>query len=64
MTEPRISYSAYPDTSPEMEASVVANVYRFLLDRKNNATGIGHAGGDDAKKGSSDDRARTIIPNK
>jgi hypothetical protein len=64
MTEPRISYSGYPDTSPEMEASVVANVYRFLLDSKNDATGMTSTGGDDAKKGSlkNEVRARARIP--
>jgi hypothetical protein len=65
MTEPRISYySGYPEISPEMEASVVANIYRFVLDSKDNATGVSNTGGNDAKKGSlkHEVRARARIP--
>jgi hypothetical protein len=31
MTEPRISYSGYPDTSPEAEISVLAAIYKLAI---------------------------------
>jgi hypothetical protein len=31
MTEPRISYSGYADTSPEAEISVLAAIYKLAI---------------------------------
>jgi hypothetical protein len=31
MSEPRISYKGYPDTSSEAEISALANIYRLIL---------------------------------
>jgi len=32
MDSPRITYTSCPDATPEAELSVLANVYRFILD--------------------------------
>jgi hypothetical protein len=31
MSDPRITYTPYPDASPESELSVLANVYAYLI---------------------------------
>lgn len=50
--QPRIDYCPRPDTPPEEEASALASVYRFLLDRHaekaaHHRTCPEHEGGDD-----------------
>jgi hypothetical protein len=62
MHSPKVAYTPRPDAIPESELSALASVYRFILDchAKKEATRPG--GPDDAMKGSRNDRARTIIP--
>ncbi len=67
MSSPRITYSPRPDTTPDSEITVLANVYRLVLDcchAKKNAIGVTSTDGDDAKKGSlkHEVRANTSIP--
>jgi hypothetical protein len=62
---PRIAYAPRDDTSAQVEASILANIYALALQKdsvKQEATRPGSP--DDAMKGSKSDRARTIIPNK
>ncbi len=63
MTNPAITYTPRPDTTPETEISALGNVYRFILDchAKKNAASVDSANGDDAK-GSENDRAKASIP--
>jgi hypothetical protein len=62
MISPRITYTPRNDTSAEVEAAALANVYRFVLDSANkNAAGVTSTNGDDATKGSNDDRASGVI---
>ncbi len=67
MSSPRITYTPRPDTTPDSEIVVLANVYRLVLDccnAKKNTVGAGHTDGDDAKKGSlkHEVRANTSLP--
>ena len=65
MSSSRITYAPRGDASVKVEASILANIYALALQKhkaKNEATRPGSP--DDAMKGSSDDRARTILPNK
>jgi hypothetical protein len=51
MGSTRIVYTPHPDATPETEASVLASVYGFLLDRHAQKE-VAHPGGsDDATKG-------------
>jgi hypothetical protein len=61
-TSLRIVYRQRAGVTPEDELSVLASVYRFILDcrEKENAAGVTSTNGDDAK-GSKHDRARRII---
>jgi hypothetical protein len=62
MTEvSRVVYRARNSATPKAEIAALSAVYKFVL-AKREATRPGSP--DDAMKGSSDDRARTIIPNK
>jgi hypothetical protein len=62
-TSPRITYRPRVGATPEDELSVLASVYRFILDcrAKENAAGVNSTNGADAMKGSVDDRAKQII---
>ena len=58
MNNPRIIYTPRPDATPEGELNALAAVYRIILDRcKENAAGVTSTNGDDAMKGSNNDRA-------
>jgi hypothetical protein len=57
-----ISYTPHFDTTPEAELSALTNVYRFILDCHAKKEAAPDSRPDDAMKGSKDDRARTIIP--
>jgi hypothetical protein len=62
MDRPSISYAPRPDTTPETELSTLCNVYKLIIDHaKRNAAGMGSTSGDDATKGSNDDRASGVI---
>jgi len=62
MSSPRVTYTPRPDATPEAEISTLANVYRFVLDFANkNAAGVASTNGDDAMKGSRNDRAKSSI---
>jgi len=62
MSSPRITYTPRPDATPEAEISTLANVYRLVLDTANrNAAGVSSTNGDDAMKGSRNDRAKSSI---
>jgi len=62
MSSSHISYIPRNDTSAEVEAAALANVYRFVLDSANkNAAGVSSTNGGDAMKGLRNDRARTIL---
>jgi hypothetical protein len=58
-TSPHITYRARDGATPEDELSVLASVYKFILDcrAKENAAGVTSTNGDDAK-GSKNVRAR------
>jgi hypothetical protein len=52
MSSSHITYIPRNDTSAEMEAAALANVYRFVLDSSNkNAAGVSSTNGGDAMKG-------------
>jgi hypothetical protein len=55
---PRIVYRPREDATPQGETSALCAVYKFVLAKQRAA---GSAAPDDAMKGSSDDRAKTII---
>ena len=59
MSKPRIIYAARQDTTPKDELNALATVYRILLDSRanRNAAGVPSTNGDDAMKGSQNDRA-------
>jgi hypothetical protein len=59
----RITYAPRPDATPEAELPVLAAVYKICLEShaKKNAAGMTSTNGDDAMKGSKNDRAKTII---
>jgi hypothetical protein len=62
MSSSHIIYIPRNDTSAEMGAAALANVYRFVLDSANkNAAGVSSTNGGDAMKGLRNDRARTIL---
>lgn len=61
MSNPRITFTPRSDATPEGELNALVAVYRFCLSRKNKEGGQATAP-DDAMKGSKDDRARGIIP--
>jgi hypothetical protein len=63
MNSARISYVTRPDSTKQAEVAVLANIYKFVLacHEKKEATCPGSP--DDAK-GSSDDRARSSIPDR
>jgi hypothetical protein len=57
-----ISYAPRDDAKPEAEIATLANIYKFVLDSANkNAAGVTSTNGDDATKGSNDDRASGVI---
>lgn len=57
-----ISYAPRDDAKPESEIATLANIYKFVLDSANkNAAGVTSTNGDDATKGSNDDRASGVI---
>jgi hypothetical protein len=61
---PRIAYRARNDATPDAEISALAAIYKLCISKhvvSKNAGGASHTAGDDAMKGSSDDRARNII---
>lgn len=56
----RIIYTPRNDTSAEVEAAALANVYRFVLDSaKKNAAGVTSTNGNDAKGRYKDDSSAT-----
>lgn len=62
MDRPSISYATRSDSTQQAEIATLANIYRFVLNSaKKNAAGVTSTNGDDAMKGSNDDRARSII---
>ena len=62
MSSPSISYAARQDATRETEAAVLACIYRLALDSaKGNAAGMTSTDGDDATKGSKNDRATPIM---
>ncbi len=65
MTNPAITYTPRPDTTPETEISALGNVYRFILDchAKKNAASVDSANGDDVKESKNESRRKDIIPN-
>jgi hypothetical protein len=57
-SSPRTIYSARPEATPEVELSVLASIYKLILNSANkNAAGVTSTNGDDAMKGSKRDRA-------
>lgn len=54
---PHVSYTARPDATPEGELTVLADVFRYVLDcrRKKNAAGVTSTNGGEPK-GSRNDR--------
>ena len=57
-----ISYAPRVDATPEAEIATLAYIYKFVLDAANkNAAGVTSTNGDEAMKGSNDDRASGII---
>jgi hypothetical protein len=64
MSEPRISYSGYLDTTPEAEMSALANVYRLILDSaKKRGRSYREGGPEDVKgRSESDFHANARIP--
>jgi hypothetical protein len=62
MPEPAVGVRCVADATPQTSARLVA--LRFVLDCHERKEAIRPDSPDDAMKGSSDDRARTIIPNK
>jgi hypothetical protein len=59
---PQIAYQARDDATPEAEISVLAAIYRLVVNSANrNAPGVTSTKGDDAMKGSEDDRAKTSL---
>jgi len=57
-----ISYAPRDDATPEAEIATLAYIYKFVFDAANkNAAGVTSTNGDDAMKGSNDDRASGII---
>ena len=60
MGSPRIIYTPRSDATPESEVSALAAIYKFILTKQRAAHPA--APNDAMKKGSSDDRAKTIIP--
>jgi hypothetical protein len=65
MPSPRISYAPRPDTTPEDELNVLANVYSFIRQCAESRRDKEKAGvtstGDDKKEGSKDDFLLTDI---
>jgi hypothetical protein len=60
-----IIYLPRHDATPEAEASALANVYRLILSgAKKRGRLPDKSGPDDAMKGSRNDRARIIIPDR
>jgi hypothetical protein len=51
MGESRIVYTPRPDATPESEASALASVYRFLLDRHANKDGGSATASDGVMRG-------------
>ena len=62
MGSPRIAYAARPNTTPEIELSALANVYRLILDSaQKRGRLLDKSGLDDAKERSKDDSSATTI---
>ena len=59
MGKPAITYATRQDATPEGELNALAAVYRIILDSRTNrnAAGVSSTNGDDAMKGSENDRA-------
>ena len=51
-----ITYTPFPDATPEGELSALAFVYRFIIDShaNTNAAGVSSTNGDDAERNLSD----------
>jgi hypothetical protein len=64
MSSARIAYSQHPEVTAEAEVSVLATVYTLCLERSHAKKGATRPGSPDDAKGSRNDRARTIIPDK
>jgi hypothetical protein len=63
MSSPRITYTRHPDATPETERSVLAQVYRFVLERRKADEPAPERDGRDDTEGSTNDRtAKGIIP--
>ena len=60
---PRAIYTSHPDATPETERSALAAIYKLCLQShaNRNAAGVSSTNGDDAMKGSRNDRATDII---
>ena len=63
MGKPAITYARRPDATPESERAALAAVYKLCLEShaKKKAAGVSSTNGDDAMKGSKNDRATDII---
>ena len=64
MDNPRVTYTAHPDATPEGELNALANIYKFVLDsvHKNAASRTTTNGGDEKERSKYDSLAKTRIP--
>jgi hypothetical protein len=51
MDSPHIAYVSHPDSSPESEAEVLANVYAFILEAYENRKAAEASSGEDNAEG-------------
>jgi len=59
----KITYTLRPDATPASELAALANIYRFIIDSASKRGRLpDKSGPDDAMKGSNNDRATNIIP--